>query len=255
MLQENSISNYKNFMNQSINIFVTIIFILTSATLYAQPQLPSVNIQTKNGINVLSWTNPYTSNVASVTVQRSADSNYNFTTIGVVKDIATAVQSYADLRPLAGTNWYKVVVTFKSDIDWKSNVYKAVVDSADIAKRGAILSNDSIQTIVNKVVEESGNVDFEKINTNLKTVTYPTSQYIYTNPFTGNISIELPDVRKHNYSVVFMDLNGKEMMKIPRVREVEIILDKRNFQNSGTYRFVVFDNSTEEIEKGYITIY
>lgn len=242
-------------MNRFKKTIFFIIFICISSIGFAQPQLPAISIQTKNGINILTWVNPYTSNVASVTVQRSADSNYNFSTIGVVKDISSAVQTYADLRPLAGANWYKVVVTFKSDIDWKSNVYKVVVDSADIAKRGAILSTDSIQTIVNKVVEESGKVDFEKINSNLKTATYPTSQLIYTNPFTGNISIELPEVRKHNYSVVFMDLNGKEIMKIPRVREVEIILDKRNFQNSGTYRFVIYDNNTEEVEKGYITIY
>jgi len=219
-----------------------------SLSVAAQPALPDVGAVTKDGINVLSWTNPYTSGVKSITIQRSADSTYNYATIGLINNTAQAAQTFVDAHPLLGTNWYRVVVLFNSDADWKSNLVKLVVDSNAIANRKPLPPNDSLQKLISQM--GSGTEALKNVNT----VSYPRSKYVFTNPFTGNINIELEDAFSTSYSVIFYDQTGKQVLEIPRVNDTVVILDKRNFQAAGLFRFKLFKNK-QEFDTGYVTIY
>lgn len=214
---------------------------------FAQPDLPAISVVTQGGISVLSWNNPYEAGLKSIAVQRSADSNYNFATLGYVTNLKKGVQSFVDAHPMPGKNWYRLIILFSSDMEWKSNVGKVILDSASIANRKPLPPSDSLQ----KLISQSGNA--AAINS-VNTVSYPKSQYVFTNPFTGNINIEIQDALKENYSLTFYDQQDREVLRVPRINDKVVILDKRNFQNTGLFKFKLFKNK-QEFDKGYVTIY
>lgn len=88
----------------------------------------------------------------------------------------------------------------------------------------------------------------------INSYTYVKSEYVFTNPFTGHINMELPDIKKHKYSIQFFDDKDKKVLELLKVSESPLILDKRNFQKKGLYRFELMKNK-EKLETGYITIY
>lgn len=225
--------------------FISLFFI--SVVTYAQPDLPAIGAISDKGINVLSWNNPYEQGLQSIAVQRSADSNLNFVTIGYVPNLKKGVQNFVDAHPMPGNNWYRLIIMFSSDMEWKSNLAKLHVDSAAIASRGQLPPSDSLQKLINQMGDANA-------VSNLNTVSYPKSRYVFTNPFTGNINIEIEDALKNTYSIIFYDQQERAILNIPRVGEKTVILDKRNFQRTGMYRFKVFRNK-EEFDKGYITVY
>ncbi|PZF73542.1 hypothetical protein DN068_07395 [Taibaiella soli] len=83
---------------------------------------------------------------------------------------------------------------------------------------------------------------------------YIKSQYVFTNPFTGHVNIEIPEAKKHMYSISFFDQKDRRIFEIPRISEPSIIVDKRNFQKKGLYKFELLKDK-EKLETGYITIY
>jgi len=221
-------------------------FIILPLHSFAQPTLPEVGAVTQKGINILSWTNPYSNGLKSISVQRSADSTFNFTTIGLVSDLSKPLQNFVDAHPMPGRNYYRLTLTFSSDLTWKSNTVLLGVDSTAIANQQALPPNDTLQ----KIISQMGTANVETLNT----ISYAKSQYVFTNPFTGNINIEVPDPFANNYYVLFFDQSDKQVLKIPRVNDKIVVLDKRNFQKSGIFKFKLFKNA-EEFEKGFVTIY
>jgi len=80
------------------------------------------------------------------------------------------------------------------------------------------------------------------------------SQYIYVDPVSGHVMIDLPDdVSTHHYSVKFYDSKNEMITEIPRINTQKIILDKRNFQQKGMYKFKL-RRDVVELETGYIMI-
>ncbi len=80
------------------------------------------------------------------------------------------------------------------------------------------------------------------------------SKFIHTDSANGHVDIYLPDdVNTHHYSVKFYDLQSHLITDIPKINSAMIILDKRNFQRSGIYKFVLRKDYTE-LEAGYIKV-
>ncbi len=236
-------------MNDFVKFIVLILCSMGSyAGAYAQPDLPAIASVSDKGINILSWSNPYESGIQSIAIQRSADSNYNFVTIGYVPDLKKGPQTFVDAHPMPGLNWYRLIILFKSDMEWKSNLARLHVDSAAIANRKQLPDNDSLQKLVSKA---GGATEALK---NLNTISYPKSQYVFSNPFTGNINIEIADAFQHTYSLVFYDQEDHVVLRIDRINDKVVILDKRNFQNTGVFKFKLFKNK-EEFDKGFVTLY
>lgn len=217
----------------------------------AQPALPQIATLTKDGITILNWMNPYTNGVTSVSVERSADSTFNYETIGLVKNINNASQSFLDTRPMLGNNWYRVVVLFNSGTDWVSDVVKVTLDSNDIAARKPLLPNDSLQRLLSSMKPASPEQTVTSIN---QAATYVKSPYVFSNPFTGNIDIELKDALEIDYAIYFYDTDGHQVVVIPRVNDTDIVLDKRNFQKAGLYKFKVLKEG-KPFAEGQVTIY
>ena len=84
--------------------------------------------------------------------------------------------------------------------------------------------------------------------------TFIRSLYVFTDPTTGHINMNLPnDVATHHYSIKFYNEQNQMIIEVPRINASNIIIDKRNFQRKGTYKFVLRKDVTE-LEQGYITI-
>lgn len=223
-----------------------------SVAAFAQPALPDVMATTQTGVNVLSWTNQY-DGLKSIAVQRSSDSVYNFSTIGYVKNLKKGQQAFIDGHPNPGTNWYRLYIVFSSDLTWFSNRTKLFVDSAQLMKQAVLPPNDSLQKMVSTLTLSSGTVpDVTEINA----YTYIRSQYVFTNPFTGHVNVELPDStdKKSVFSLVFFDSKNRQVLEVPKVSERNVIIDKRNFQRKGIYKFEMRRNK-DVLEIGHVTIY
>ncbi|MBS1782316.1 MAG: hypothetical protein JSS78_04565 [Bacteroidetes bacterium] len=214
--------------------------------------LPNIGATTSRGINILSWNSQY-DGVRSIAVQRSNDSIVSFSTIGYVKNIKKGNQGFVDGHPMPGINWYRLYIVFNSDLTWISNNVKLHVDSMQLLKQPVLPPNDSLQKMLTSIA--SGTPTNTEGN-DLNNYTYVRSQYVFTNPFTGHVNVELPDsTDKHSiFSLSFFDAKNKKILFVPFINEPMVIIDKRNFQRKGLYKFEMRKNRTV-IETGYITIY
>jgi hypothetical protein len=262
------------FQSKAYYFLLILSFTLSSFTALAQPILPDIAGASEKGINVLSWTCEY-DGIKSIAVQRSADSVYNYSTVGYVKNLKKGLQAFIDGHPAPGKNWYRLYIVFNSDLTWYSNRLNLVVDSADIRNKRVLPPNDSLQKLAANIKIEARPVTSERPVTSapatgttttrivltipddgseIEGVSYIKSQHVFTNPFTGHVNLELEDYNRHHYSVNFYNDKEKRVLEIPRVTEPQIIIDKRNFQRKGIYKFELRQDR-KVLETGYITIY
>jgi hypothetical protein len=235
--------------------------VLFTVELRAQPPvLPDLGAGTSNAINFLSWTCQY-DGIKSIGVQRSNDSIYNFTTIGYVANTKQGVQAYIDGHPMPGKNFYRLYIIFSSDLTWYSNRIRVDVSEDELLAQKLVLPpNDSLQKYINSkdtgtpLKEIMAKVNLSATSADQSAFTYAKSQYIYTNPLTGHVNIEVQDVLRNKYNVRFYDYTNKEVLEIPKVMASPAIIDKRNFQKKGIFKFVLKKNNAL-VETGYITIY
>jgi len=263
---------------------------------YAQPMLPAITGATDKGVNIITWTSQF-DGLKSIAVQRSADSTFNYATVGYVKNLKKGIQAFADGHPLPGNNWYQLYLIFNSGLTWTSDRLKIFVDSNTLEKQKVVLPpNDSLQKFIVSSAEGNTVTSYNKnrIVVTLDTATnkkgidsmvkgtsqavansgkpkaitisleadagemdpyqYVKSQYIFTNPLTGHVNVEIPNAQKHHYSIRFLNQQNKEVLDVPHIPESTIIIDKRNFQQKGIYKFLLKKDNTI-LETGYITIY
>jgi hypothetical protein len=85
--------------------------------------------------------------------------------------------------------------------------------------------------------------------------TFIKARYIYTDPLNGHVTMNLPDdVKSHHYSVKFYTKADKMIMEVPRINASKVVIDKRNFQQKGIYKFILRKDATE-LETGYVTVF
>jgi hypothetical protein len=107
-----------------------------SAWAQTQKQLPEVSLRNQDAEIRLEWYCQY-DGVKSISIQRSADSVRNFSTLGILNTPKKGNQSYLDPHPMVGNNYYRLYIAFNSDLEWYSNTYKSVLDSATVARVAA----------------------------------------------------------------------------------------------------------------------
>lgn len=80
------------------------------------------------------------------------------------------------------------------------------------------------------------------------------SRFVQTDSLSGNVRLFLPDdVSTHHYSIKFYDEQKHLVTEVPKINSSRIILDKRNFQRRGIYKFVI-RRDVVELEAGYIIV-
>jgi hypothetical protein len=247
-----------NFARTFRNL-ITLAVILSFELNYAQeanvilPALPDFNLENKDGYNIISFYNNYENGVKAITVLRSSDSIVNFTTIGTIPQQKKGSAVFIDPRPMVGKNWYIVRMEFTSGVDFKSNLRSIEVDSATIALQKPIASTEELQKAANKALEDAKPIE-AVVAAQTQQLSYPKSRYVYTNPFSGNIMIELSDALTANYKLEFYDNQKKRVVFVPRVNKNMVILDKRNFNENGLYSFKLYKNNVL-FEEGFVSIY
>lgn len=227
-------------------IFLTTMGARAQQTTY--PDLPSMTVITEKATNKLGWSCQY-DGVKSIAIQRSGDSVKNFITIGVINNPRKGPHTFVDERPMVGRNNYRLFILFSGEVEWYSNLYKATIDSASLAKPIAAKPNAGTPA-TNTTMPQSGNATAPAATDFF----YTPSTQVYSNPYTGHININLKDALSRKYSIRFYDPKKDEVLRVSRVSKPMLVLDRNNFQSPGTYHFQLFDGSTV-VETGYITIY
>jgi hypothetical protein len=80
------------------------------------------------------------------------------------------------------------------------------------------------------------------------------SMYVLVNRLNGHVEMTLPeDYKGHQFSIKFYNQQKQMILDVAGINAPKVILDKRNFQRKGKYKFV-FRKDGLELESGYITI-
>lgn len=256
------------------SILLLFITVFTAKVKAQLPVLPDMIAGTDKGVVILNWENQY-KGLKSIAVQRSSDSVFNYVTVGYVANLKEGPQAFIDGHPNPGDNWYRLNIAFSSDLTWFSNRVKVEIDSATILNKGVVPPNDSLQKYAsgitidaNEIVASSKELD-GKVSANPGSMnlslpsesganqfSYIKSQYVFTNPFTGHVTVQLPTDGRKIYAIEFygMDNSSTPVLEVPRIRNKEVIIDKRNFNRKGIYKFMLYEGD-KKMEEGYVTIY
>lgn len=130
---------------------IYVLFCLCMSHAAAQPQLPDLQAIAYKGFIILAWDCQY-EGVKSIAVKQSADSMYNYRTIGYVHDLQKGVQFFSDNRAYPGNNYYKLSIVFNSDLVWQTNWTRIWIDSSFIGRARGNLSPDTARRIVKEEV-------------------------------------------------------------------------------------------------------
>lgn len=255
-----------------------VLFGITSIIVKAQPQLPEIAAVGQQGVNYISWTNPY-DGLRAIAVQRSSNGHNNFRSIGYVKDLKKGVQQFIDTKPETNICYYRLLIVFGSELNWFSDVTKLEVEeNPDEDMTEVLLAKENVNNLsAIKVTYDApeventvtsplpNNAQFPRIRNvmkfNLNEIAeiepseYTPSEHVYFNTVTGFIQIELPeeDSIEEVYTIDFFDNKNYRVLRIPNIHEHNLMLDKRNFQRKGLYRFELKRNE-ELMEEGYLLL-
>lgn len=269
---------------------IVLLFLVTVA--HTQPALPDIAGNSLNATNILSWTCQY-DGVQSISIQRSYDSVRNYTVIGTLKKPKKGTQGFIDEHPQSGDNWYCLNVVFaNSSVPWTTNRIKIHVDASQLVlhSQTPISTTEPFQKIVPKsisskdsvghfITDMTGHYDsiraaerkaairdsLMRLKPKIKIPTpndakdfdpylYLVSPYVSTDVVTGHIQVSLPNIKSHTYELKFYNLQGKTVLEIPRINASPLIIDKRNFQQKGVYKFKIFRNG-KHFDTGSVTVY
>jgi hypothetical protein len=231
----------------------------------AQPMLPGIaGIMDKDFV-LLSWNCQY-DGVRSISVKRSADSLTNYKPIGNVKETAKGIQLFTDEQPLAGNNFYKLSITFNSGLSWSSNHCRVTVAAESVKNR--MIHQQHVIVPSATIAEQTEKKQFPETPKPISAVriflpipepdvyepTFIRSRYVAVQRLTGHVSVSLPaGFEKQQCSIVFYNNKGRVQVEIPEIKVTYLLIDKRNFQRNGIYKFVLKKEGVE-LESGYITL-
>lgn len=276
---------------QANGLMFVVLCLLTLQRVAAQPTLPDITAAGNADGVMISWICQY-EGIKAISVLRSRDSISNYEVIGYVKKIQKGTQQFTDEHPLIGRNFYKLAIVFNSGLTWRSNHagITVVKEKPEPAKQvppfdtvrkpepgqpapGARESDKKYPMTSPASKDTTGKC---KVSITYAPDTTPTtprqkftirysdtatnlpifiqSRYIHTDTATGYVDISLPeDVSTHHYSIKFYDLQNHVIIEIPRINTARAILDSRNFQHRGVYKFVIRKDYLE-LESGYLVI-
>jgi hypothetical protein len=241
------------YMKQLTRFIIVAIVIITSSVYSARaqnatpPVLPEFSALIKTGKIQLDFISGFR-DVAQIGVQRSLDSVQYFYTIGYVNNPNDYRNSYSDGKPLPGSNYYRLLITFNNGRYLYTKTMLAVADStidagqklqlADV-KEAIAAANAAKGTTVNPV---TGAKEEPKKDEPPKIIWHP-SNYVYTTA-DGNVNIKLPEAGTKKYSVKFFEPDGSFLFEIKEVKQPFLILEKAIFLHAGWFNFEIYQGET-----------
>ncbi|WP_157853777.1 hypothetical protein [Thermoflavifilum aggregans] len=210
---------------------------LTIAQVIALPDFQAQAV--KQGVQ-LQWTIPAGfPHFVRMGIQRSADSLYNFSTIGYATPLNTHHVQFTDNHPLSDSSYYKLIFVkpdgsyfFSQTILFNRQIFNIQTASVISQQEKPALSASSQNS---SGVKDSAS--------SRRPPAYHPSVYVFTNP-SGNITLSLPDAAQHAYHLVFFDTAGTRVLEIPRISQSPLTLDKSNFLHAGWFQYELYDGNT-----------
>jgi hypothetical protein len=262
------------------------IVVFFSNTVTAQPLLPDLDCIRDNGKITLAWLNPY-ENIKSIVVRRSADSVLNFADIATLRLPQKGKQAYTDKAPLSEVNYYKLRIVFKSGLKWSSNTatagsfFKATTKDPNTHSK----QNETTNTPRNAANEVQKNepavhpsasrtgertlrmvLEGESAVTNdnfpagaeqpatEKELFLTSGNCINTDSAATCLIVNLPeDFKRQRYALKIFDNKNNDVFELPLITHHYFLLDKRNFQKKGEYRYILLKEGKQE-ETGAINL-
>jgi len=240
----------------AVAMFILSLFV--SITVTAQPVLPSIQAVADSGQIVLSWKCQY-EGVKSIAVKRSKDSTANYSTIGYVKQLTKGNQCFIDTAPASGTVYYKLTIVFNSGLSWSSNHCRAAealpVKVVVPGSKAQVLMNNVNPDMVYSTPHPSFSFKPDYPDIDMSDASFILPRHILLHPVFGHVFIKLPaySFKQYVYSVSFYNTSGASVVVVPHIKVAEVIIDKRNFGRSGTYKFEIRRDGVL-FESGYVTL-
>lgn len=148
-------------------------------------------------------------------------------------------------KPAPTNKKSKIVISLDTNAHITTNSKNVAVSNSSPADPGTTAAEKTISKITISLGGNAGD---------LTEPTYLKSEHVYTDPLTGHVTIKVPDIGLFRYSVKFFDQKNVTVIDVPRISKSPVILDKRNFEKKGLYKFILRRDS-HDYETGYITIY
>lgn len=243
-----------------------------SSPSYSQDTLPRFNVTNFGPQRTLiNWVNGYPS-VKQISIQRSADSLKNFTTILTVPDPLNKENGYLDTKAPRDNMFYRlfIVIDGANFVFSKSqrpyfdttrpaapvitNTEPPVTKTPDQTKAPdsvivMVLDTLTDQYIPKKIKNDKAMILSDSVNkmqppglkANNKPNVFVPSMRLFTNG-EGYLKISLEDYARKKYSVKFYDDKDAFIFEIKEVKRPYLILDKTNFYHAGWFSFELFEN-------------
>jgi hypothetical protein len=239
------------YMKQLTRFFIVAVVIITASayTVQAQttnlPVLPAFSALIKTGKIQLDFISGFR-DVDQIGVQRSLDSVQYFYTIGYVANPNDYKNSYSDNKPLPGSNYYRLLITFKSGKYLYTKIMLAVPDSTIDAGQKLQLADVKEQMIAATAKQNAAGgtptvAETKEAEKKVEKIVWHPSNYVYTTA-DGNINIKLPDATDKKYTVKFFEPDGSFLFEIKEVKEPFLILEKAIFLHAGWFNFEITES-------------
>ncbi|MBL7728192.1 MAG: hypothetical protein JNM68_10915 [Dinghuibacter sp.] len=216
-------------------LLIPTISFLLSHTIQAQDTLPVFNAYRKaNGQADILWLNDY-GVVKQITVQRSSDSLKRFMSVYSSPNPMAKKGNFTDVKTNGYQYYYRIYIQLPEGKYFYTASQKAIP-----------YPSDSMQAALNGT---PGSINISDPGKKLKNPTTPIvpkppvfmpSDYVFSDK-KGNIIINLPDAENKKYSIVFRNDQQQEIMRISRVKESNLVLERANFYKSGWYYFEIYE--------------
>jgi hypothetical protein len=224
-------------------------------TLPALDTLPEFTIyQLKNGTVWLGWLNDY-GVVKQITIQRSSDSLRRYASIFSSPNPMARRGDFTDTKPVKGYEFfYRVFVQLPEGQYFYTAPQRAIpLPPGTLAMLDYPPPPTAKQVKGKPVKGKPGNTETIPVNDSSQVVVAGTavitppkppvfvpSDYIFSDR-KGNIIINLPGAETKQYSIVFRDEAGRELFKIGKVKESNLVMERSNFYRSGWYYFEIYE--------------
>lgn len=208
--------------------------------------LPKFNTKKKAGVIAVSWINAF-KNVSQINIQRSKDSNRNFSTVYSIPNPNSKTYTYIDKTAKNDSGYYRIFVLFEGSNYIFTKSKKATEDTMKIVE----ISNTSAVTKIKTETKRDDKIAPPPPQPVKKA--WEPSIYIFTGD-DGNVVINLPEAVSKNYSATISKEDGRPVFVMQKISEPYLTLDKATFLKSGWYYFELKeDGKVKERNKFLIT--
>gem|GEM_PF-5038152 len=239
------------------------------------PTLPDMAGATINHMNLLQFTNPYDA-LKSLDISRSDDSTLGFVSIAHMSKPPKGFNRFSDTLPLNGANYYRITVVFENGLSWTCNTLKlgnsikapmtaapaigTIATPPTVPTTAATAAPAPIPTPVPEPKPEKKNkraglikIKAYSDTTVTDAANYFKSKYVSVDQVTGHILIDIPEVKKYPYTITFYSADNRIALEVPPLHNSPILLDRKNFQQKGTYHFII-KKLGKDFDQGYIVL-